>query len=379
MKSVYYLIRKEMRQIFRDPNMLRIIFVMPIVQLFVLGYAITFDVKNLETVVVDRDGTFESRSLIDRFAHSEHFIVRRIGDPGAGIEEYLRRGDAVLAIVIPERFGRDLRAGGAQLQILLDGQNSNTAGVALGYCSRIVYRFAQDASRERLSRAGTAAAARVARDVRIVEPRTRIWYNPELRSVFFMIPGIISILLLNITMLLTGLAIVKEREAGTLEQLFVTPLRPWQVIAGKTIPFAMLGIAEMAIATTIGMLWFRIPLLGSVATLALLAFCFILTTLGLGIFVSTIASTQQQALFISWFFLQMFVLLSGIFYPIENMPRWIQWITLINPLRYFVAVNRELLLKGAGLGALWPELRSLLAIGVVVFPFATLRFHKRAS
>jgi ABC-2 type transport system permease protein len=379
MKSVYHLIRKEMRQIFRDPNMLRIIFIMPLVQLFILGYAITFDVKNLETIMIDRDGSFESRSLVDRFAHSEHFIVRRIGDPGAGIEEYLRRGDATIAIVIPERFGRDLRAGVADVQILLDGQNSNTAGVALGYCSRIIYRYMQDISKERTAHAGAAIAARLTRDVRIVEPRTRIWYNPELRSVFFMIPGIISILLLNITMLLTGLAIVKEREAGTLEQLFVTPLRPWQVIAGKTVPFAMLGVAEMAIATTVGMLWFHIPLLGSVATLALMAFCFILTTLGLGIFISTVASTQQQALFISWFFLQMFVLLSGIFYPIENMPQWIQWVTLINPLRYFVAVNRELLLKGAGLDALWPELRSLLAIGVVVFAIATLRFHKRAG
>jgi ABC-2 type transport system permease protein len=380
MRSVYYLIRKETRQIFRDPNMLRIIFIMPLVQLFVLGYAITFDVKNLDMIAIDRDGTAASRALVDRFSHGEHFNVKRIGDPGAGIEADLRRGDAVLALVVPDGFGRDFESGaGAEVQILLDGQNSNTAGVALGYCSRIVSRYAQDAVRERIARAGAAAGARIMRDVRIVEPRTRIWYNPELKSVFFMIPGIIAILLLNITMLLTGLSIVKEREAGTLEQLFVTPLRPWQVIAGKTIPFAMLGVAEMALATTIGMLWFRIPLLGNVATLALLAFCFILTTLGLGIFVSTVASTQQQALFISWVLLQLFVLLSGIFYPIENMPNWIQWVTLANPLRYFVAVNRELLLKGAGLASLWPELRSLLAIGVCVFTFATLRFHKRAS
>ena len=380
MKSVYHLVRKELRQIFRDPNMLRIIFILPLVQLFILGYAITFDVKNLDLIVVDRDGTSASRRMIDRFAHSEHFKAKRIGDPGAGIEELLRRGEAALALVVPDGFGRDLESGrGTEVQILIDGQNSNTAGVALGYCSRIIYRHMRDVTRERAARAGAADAARIARSVRFVEPRTRIWYNPELRSVFFMIPGIIAILLLNITMLLTGLAIVKEREAGTLEQLFVTPLRPWQVIAGKTIPFAMLGAVEMAVATTIGMLWFRVPLLGNVATLALLAFCFILTTLGLGIFVSTVASTQQQALFISWFFLQMFVLLSGIFYPIENMPRWIQWITLVNPLRYFVAVNRELLLTGAGLASLWPELRSLLAIGVCVFTFATLRFHKRAG
>ena len=188
-----------------------------------------------------------------------------------------------------------------------------------------------------------------------------------------------AILLTVITMLLTGLAIVKEREAGTLEQLLVTPLKPWQIIAGKTIPFAMLGIADLALATTVGVLWFKIPVVGNIGLLALLALTFILTTLGLGVFISTMAGTQQQALFITWFFLQMFVLLSGIFYPIENMPRAVQAITLINPLRYFVAINREIFLKGGGLGVLWPEFRSLLAIGVCVFTFATLRFNRRAG
>jgi len=217
------------------------------------------------------------------------------------------------------------------------------------------------------------------RNIRLIEPETRIWYNPELKSVYFMIPAIVSILLTVITMLLTGLAIVKEREMGTLEQLLVTPLRPWQIIAGKTIPFAILGLAEMAAATTIGVLWFNVPVIGNIAVLALLALAFILTTLGLGVFISTLAGTQQQALFITWFFLQMFILLGGIFYPIENMPHAVQVITLINPVRYFVAIIRELFLKGGGLSILWPEVRSLLIIGVCVFTFATLRFHKRAS
>jgi ABC-2 type transport system permease protein len=229
------------------------------------------------------------------------------------------------------------------------------------------------------SKAGSLGGAKIGRSVRFVEPATRIWYNPELKSAYFMIPAIITILLTTITMLLTGLAIVKEREAGTLEQLFVTPLRPWQVIAGKTIPFAMLGFAELTIATAVGFLWFRIPVVGSVPTLAVFAFCFILTTLGLGIFISTIAATQQQAMYVSWFFMQLFILLSGFFYPISNMPHWIQTFTLINPLRHFLAVNRELLLKGAGLTDLWPELRALIVIGVCVFTFATLRFHKRAG
>jgi ABC-2 type transport system permease protein len=375
MRGVLYIVRKELLQVFRDRNMLRIIFLMPLFQLFVLGYAITFDVKNVGLLVIDRDESLASRSLIDRFSQGEHFTVKRIGDPGSGIERYLRRGEAILALVIPEHFGRDIETGkGAQVGILVDGQNSNTAGIALGYCNRIIYRFMSDRSelaRERLPG--------IRRDVRLIEPETRIWYNPELKSVYFMIPGIVAILLTVITMLLTGLAIVKEREAGTLEQLLVTPLRPWQIIAGKTIPFAMLGIADLALATTVGVLWFKIPIAGSIGLLGLLAFTFILTTLGLGVFISTMAGTQQQALFITWFFLQMFVLLSGIFYPIENMPRAVQVITLVNPLRYFVAINREIFLKGGGLSVLWPELRSLLVIGVAVFAFATLRFHKRAA
>ncbi|HEY5133458.1 MAG TPA: ABC transporter permease [Candidatus Krumholzibacteriaceae bacterium] len=375
MRGVLHIVRKELIQVFRDRNMLRIIFLMPLFQLFVLGYAITFDVKNVGLLVIDRDGSSASRSLVDRFRESEHFIVKEIADPGSGIERHLRRGEAILALVIPEHFARDLDTGKSpEVGILVDGQNSNTAGIALGYCSRIMYRFMSDRAAQTLARHPT-----IRRDVRLIEPETRIWYNPELKSVYFMIPGIVAILLTVITMLLTGLAIVKEREAGTLEQLLVTPLKPWQIIAGKTIPFAMLGLAELALATTVGVLWFKIPVVGNIGLLALLALTFILTTLGLGVFISTMAGTQQQALFITWFFLQMFVLLSGIFYPIENMPRAVQAITLINPLRYFVAIYREIFLKGGGLSVLWPEFRSLLVIGVCVFTFATLRFHRRAG
>jgi len=375
MRGVLHLVRKELRQVFRDPSMIRIIFFMPLVQLFMLGYAITFDVKNLGMLVIDRDGTSESRALVDRFEHNEHFIVKRIGDPGGGVERLLRGGEAVFALIIPNDFGRDLATGRApQVDLLLDGTNSNTAGIALGYANRILYRYMSDRAE-----LGLARAPGIARRVSSVEPETRVWYNPELKSVYFMVPAIVTILLLIITMLLTGLSIVKEREAGTLEQLLVTPLKPWQVIAGKTIPFAMIGLAEMALATTVAVLWFKIPVMGNVGLLALLAFAFILTTLGLGVLISTLAGSQQQALYITWFLLQIFIILSGIFYPIENMPRAVQAITLVDPVRYFVAIIRELFLKGAGLSTLWPELRALLILGVCVFTFATLRFHKRAA
>ena len=210
-KGVLHLVRKELRQIFRDPMMLRIVFLMPILQLFILGYAATFDVKNVALVAIDRDGTSASRQLVDRFAHNEHFIVKRIGDPGKGIEGYLRRGEAVLAVVIPKHFGRSLQTGKpTEVGILVDGQNSNTAGIALGYCNRIIYRFASDRAAE-----GFVRSPGIARAARFIEPETRIWYNPELKSVYFMIPGIVAILLTVITMPLTGLAIVKERESGT--------------------------------------------------------------------------------------------------------------------------------------------------------------------
>ena len=231
--------------------------------------------------------------------------------------------------------------------------------------------------KERLST--TAAGPRaLRRSIHFVEPVTRTWYNPELKSVYYMIPGIISILLSIITMLLTSLAIVKEREIGTLEQLMVAPITSGQIIAGKTIPFAFLGMIEMAVAMTFGILWFGIPVSGSLFLLSLLAAIFILTALGLGIFISTLVNTQQQALFMSWSFLVTFILLSGFFYPIENMPDWVRMITLVNPLRYFIEILRELLLKGADLQVLWPELLSLSGLGGTIFFMALLRFHKRS-
>jgi ABC-2 type transport system permease protein len=373
MGKIFHLIKKELRQVLRDRNMLRVIFIVPMIQLLVLGYAITTDIKNLNILICDFDGSEISRDLIERFSHTEHFILKDYPCGHGKIESHLFRGEAVLAMVIPQNFGRDLETlKQPDIQILLDGQNSNTSAVALGYCNRIFLQFMRDTLEKKF-----ANAPHLARSIHFVEPVTRVWYNPELKSVYYMIPGIISIILTIITMLLTSLAIVKEREIGTLEQLMVTPISSGQVIAGKTIPFAFLGFIEMSVAMTFGVLWFKIPITGSLPVLALLAATFILTTLGLGIFISTLVNTQQQALFMSWSFLVTFILLSGFFYPIENMPEWVQTITLINPLRYFIEILRELFLKGAGLNILWKELVALLSIGTFIFTMATLRFHKR--
>jgi len=375
MGKIFHLIKKELRQVLRDRNMLRVIFIVPMIQLMVLGYAITTDIKNLKIRICDFDGSEISRDLIERFSHTEYFIIKDSPCGHGKIESHLFRGEVVLALVIPQHFGRDLETlKQPEIQILLDGQNSNTSAVALGYCNRILMQFMQDTLEKKIAR-----APNIARSIHFIEPVSRAWYNPELKSVYYMIPGIISILLTIITMLLTSLAIVKEREIGTLEQLMVTPISSGQIIAGKTIPFALLGFIEMSVAMTFGVLWFKIPIVGSLPVLALLAATFILTTLGLGIFISTIVNTQQQALFTSWSFLVTCILLSGFFYPIENMPEWVQIITLVDPLRYFIEILRELFLKGAGLNILWKEMAALLSIGTFIFTMATLRFHKRIS
>jgi len=355
--------------------MLRVIFIVPMIQLLVLGYAITTDIKNLNILICDFDGSSISRDLIERFSHTEYFTQVTEDCKAGDIEQHLFAGKAVIALVIPEDFGEDLETRRQpEIQILLDGQNSNTSAVALGYCNRILLQFMQDTLRKTINRQPL-----LSRSVHMIMPVSRAWYNPELKSVYYMIPGIISILLTTITMLLTSMAIVKEKEIGTLEQLMVTPLTSAQIIAGKTIPFAILGFIEMSVAMTFGVLWFKVPIVGSLPLLTLLSATFILTSLGLGIFISTIVNTQQQALFLSWFFLVSFILLSGFFYPIENMPVWVRVITYGNPLRYFIEILRELLLKGAGLGVLWPELCCLLGMGTTIFILAALRFRKRTA
>ena len=375
MKKVFYLVRKELWQVFRDINMLRIIFIVPMVQLFVLGYAITTDIKNLDILICDYDNSALSRNLVERFSHTDYFDVAKSGCAPGHVEHHLFTGRADLALVIPHRFGRDLETGNRpEVQILVDGQNSNTAAVAAGYTNRILFAFMQDHAATPAMAGAFVAASRP----RFISPEGRVWYNPELKSVYYMIPGIISILLTIVTMLLTSQAIVKEREIGTLEQLMVAPLSPWQIIAGKTLPFAVLGFIEMGVAMTFGVLWFSVPIVGSLPLLALMAAVFILTTLSLGIFISTLVETQQQALFVSWFFLVSFILLSGFFYPIDNMPGWVQVITYLNPLRYFIEILRELFLKGAGLDVLWPELACLAAIATAVFTLAIVRFRNRS-
>ena len=365
MQKILYLIRKEFLQVFRDKAMLGIIFVAPIIQLILLGYAITTDVKNVKLLFCDKDCSKVSRMIAQSFVNSPHFNVSLARGSYYSIESLLRNGDYDGAVVIPEGFEKDLGRRSGEIQILIDGQNANKSTVVLSYCKGIILNTMKG-YRDQNSAGG-------------IVPVINIRYNPLLRSVNYMIPGIVGILLTIMTMVLTSLAIVREKEIGTLEQLMVTPLKSWQIIAGKSVPFVIISLIAMGIELGVGILWFKIPVRGSIFTLLVASICFLSATLGMGIFVSTLVSTQQQALFICWFLTVVFVLLGGLFFPLENMPDWVQKMTIINPLKYFIRVAREVTLKGVGIRLIADDLRALIIIGATIFTFSSLRFHKRIS
>ena len=374
LRPLRFLVQKEFRQVFRDSGMLRIVFIMPLIQLFLFGYAVTTDLKHVRLAVLDEDRTEESRSLTRAFYASDLFIPVADASSPNELQSALLLGDADMTLWIRQGFGRDAAAlNEATVGIAVDGQNSSTAGRALGYAESILRRQAQSILDDwRLSHPDAPKIGRI-------EAVTRFYFNPQLESRYYMIPGIVVLILTVVSGMLTGMAVVKEKEIGTLEQLMVTPLTPFQLIIGKTIPFAVLAFFELTFATTIAALWFKLPLVGSVFLLAGSAMIFLLVTLGIGLLASTVSQTQQQAMFTVWFFLVFGILTSGFFYPVENMPRWIQILTYVNPLRYFVAVIRGIFLKGSTLADLYPHLVPLAILGVVTFSTAVFRFRKTVS
>ncbi len=372
MRQVFYLVQKEFRQVFRDRIMVAILFVMPLVQILILGNAITVDVTNVRVMVSDRDRTPMSRDLISHFAHSKHFILVGTADSDAELRRHFDRDQTSLAIVIPPNFQRDVVRGRTPaVQLLVDGIDGNTAGVAMGFATDIVQRF-----QARIIEAEPALGMSM-RDMHRAEAEPRFWYNPNLESRVYIVPGIVALILLIITVFLTSMGIVREKEIGTLEQLMVTPIRAWQLVLGKVIPFSILAFIEINIAIGFVYLLFGIGITGSYLLLMAEAAIFLMTTLGLGIFISTISETQQQALFVAWFFMIFAILLSGFFIPIANMPEPVQIFTLANPLRYFLVVLREIYLKGAGLRELLPETLSMIAFGTIVLSAAVLRFRRK--
>lgn len=373
MNTIKSIVKKEFLQIFRDPMMLRIIFIIPMVQLFILGYVITFDVKNITLLVRDADKTKTSRLLVEKVIQSRRFKITGYEPAQDRLKDYFETGKASLTLSVPKGFEKDLATGKQPvLQILVDGVDSNTSLVAMGYIQRIIA-----GSKDFLSAELGTALPVLRRPALKISPRIRVWFNPNLESKFYMLPGIVAILVTMTTTLLTGLGIVREREIGTLEQLNVTPIRPWQLMLGKTIPFAILGFILLSLALAVVALWYRIHMAGSLGLLLLFAFIFLLSTLGVGLFISTVATTQLQAVFLAFFFNIFAILTSGLFAPIHNMPPLVQKLTYLNPVRYFMEIVRGIYLKGSGIEYLWPDGLALLAWGIGAICLASLRFKKQ--
>jgi ABC-2 type transport system permease protein len=374
-ERIRHMLVKEFLQLFRDPKLRRMVLLMPLVQVMVFGYAVTTDVRRVPTAVVDFDGSASSRDLLSRFSASGYFrFVSRTRDPDEA-SRLLDEGKAGAILRIDEGFAQDLRAGRtALLQVIVDGTDSNTAGIVLDYSGRIAGEYSGQVLLARLSRLLGAVPPRKG-----IELVPRAWFNENLESRNFYVPGVIALIVMLITLTLSSMAVVREKEVGTIEQILVSPITPAEFILGKTLPFALVGYADVLMIAGIGVFWFDVPIRGSLPLLLLATTFYLMTTLGIGLFISTVSGTQQQAMMTVFFFYFPAVLLSGFMFPIANMPVLVQYLTYVNPLRYFLIVLRGIFLKGAGPETLWPQMAALLVMGLVTLFFTTRRFRKTLS
>ena len=367
------LIRKEFIQIRRDPRTLVLVIVIPIMQLFLLGYAATNDVRNVPLAVLDRDRSPQARALLSAYKAADYFRLAYEVDSEQELRTLIDRGDARAGVIIPPGYGRDISAGRkAVISFVLDGSDPTVASTALSAAQMIGQSYATDLLTERVAARGPVLSAGSP-----IEIRTQVWYNPDLISVYFMIPGVIGTILQALTSILTATAIVRERERGTIEQLIVTPIRPLELVIGKLLPYVILSFINAFEVIALGYLWFGVPVRGDLLLIALLSGLFLLSSLGIGLFASTIANTQQEAMLTVWMTLLPSIFLSGFFFPLEAMPPVLQWISYIMPLRYYLVIIRSLMLKGVGADALVPQIVALAIFGVVIMGLAALRFRKR--
>jgi ABC-2 type transport system permease protein len=368
------MMRKEFRQTFRDPRSARIMFVAPVVQLLLFGYAVNTDVRHTRTFLLDRDRTAESRQLADAITASGYFRIVGRGERPADLVDALDHGTVILGVEIPQGFAADLASGRqASVQLLVDGSTANTANVALGYATQIVTRFGLARGREILARAGPMGAPAG------VDFRARAWYNPNLESVVYNVPAVMGTIVMMMSLLLTSLAVVREREIGTLEQLMVSPLKPTELILGKTLPVVVIALTQLVLVTAVALLWFGIPFRGSFTLLAVAGLCYILSGLGIGLLISTVSNTQQEAFMTMFFFFLPAIMLSGFMFPVQNMPVFLRYLTLLDPIRHFLEVVRGVFLRGAGWEILWRQIVVLFVMGVSVLWFATTRFRKTTA
>ena len=372
-QKIRYLFVKELIQTLRDKRMRYILIGPPILQLFVFGYAANLDVKHIRTAIRDLDQSVESRDLIGRFGSSKYFDIVSFPNTPKEVKDLINQGAATVSIEIPTDFSRKLKKGDtATVQIILDGSESNTALIALGYANQILSEFSTQILVKRLNRAGMIGFEQAG-----VELQHRTWFNPNFESRLFYVPGVIASIAFLIPIILTAQAIVREREIGTLEQIMVTPIRSWELMIGKTLPFALIGLFDVIMIALVGVFWFEVPLRGNPLVLLSGAVLFLMSSVAIGLFISTICSTQQQAQISTFFFTMPAFILSGFAFPIENMPEWIQYITYANPLRYFLIIIRGVFLKAIGLDILWPQMLALGVLGTLMILLSSLRFQKR--
>lgn len=371
---IFFIIKKEFLQFKKDRKMFIISIISPILQLIMLGYAANIDIKDIPIVICDRDHSVMSRRYSDSLTNAGYFIkIDSIGQMDE-IDDYIGQGKASIGIVIPENFEKNIIKGKtAQILSIIDGADSNIATIGMNYLSIITAQYNQKLTIQKME-----FIKGLNINPKKINPEIRVWYNPELKSRNFMVPGVLGMLLMVITLMLTSLAIVKEKEIGTLEQLIVTPIKPYELIFGKLIPFTIIGIIDIILVFIVTILWFGIPIKGNIFLLFGLSIIFLISTLGLGLFVSTVASNQQQAMITSMFFLMMpMMFLSGFVFPIENMPKVIQWITYAMPLRYYFNIVRGIFLKGNDFCDLWVDALMLLILGIIIFVISVLRFKKK--
>jgi len=370
------LMRKELRQTRRDPQALRLVLVAPIIQLIVFGYAVNTDIRRAPVILFDRDHTTVSRELAQTLTASGYFRIAATAARAQDLVESLDHGRAILGVEIPRGFAGDLAAGTpATVQVLVDGTMSNTATVAQAYASQIILRFGQEHSPLARS-AGTGARAHGGTGLPGVDLRVRSWYNPNLESRVYNVPGVMGSVMMLMSLLLTSLAVVREREVGTLEQLMVSPLKPAELIVGKTVPVVGIALVDLTLIASVAILWFHIPMRGSFLLLFVASLVYIVCGLGIGLLISTVSATTQEAFMTMFMFFLPAMIFSGFFFPIANMPAVFQLVSFLDPIRYYLETVRGIFLKGAGLSVLWPQILALVTMGGTILWFASTRFRK---
>ncbi len=378
-ERIVQIIRKEFLQVLRHRRMRTALFVPPMVQLIIFGYAVNLDVDHVSTAWMDQDHTPESRELLDDFRGSGRFRITKLATNEGNIQKLMDSGEVLAVVRVLPGFARDIHRGNAgEVQVVIDGTNSNTASLISNYANEIVAGFDQKLiQKAQQLKLLTVIPGSVSLKTSKIEARSRVWFNPDLRSRNYYVPGVMANLIMVVTVMLTAMAIVREKEIGTLEQLMVTPIRPIELMIGKTLPFAVVGLIDIFLVTVMALLVFRVPFRGNFFLLLACGALFLMTSLGTGLFISTISRTQQQAVMSSFFFATPTFMLSGFSFPIRNMPEAVQYLTYLNPLRYFVEIVRGIFLKGVGISILWPQMVVLGLYGTTVLLLSASRFKKK--